>query len=190
MILMQAAAQRPRKRGIGWVIIFLIAFAATSYLIRDWGGQPTTPQGSDAPATQGQQVETEDFLTEIGNETWRSPAGLVYGPGSREGHRLKHLARHLQDDPDRDIHGVFTGGMDEVLEWLDEAYQLSKKDSDQVVVKPQGNRTTIEAELTEVIGFVGGEAGRESENPETRRLRLVVEGDRVITAFPIWPPRR
>ena len=39
-------------------------------------------------------------------------------------------------------------------------------------------------------GYVGGTAGARQHHPGTHRLKLVLDGNRVITAYPTWPPRR
>ena len=68
------------------------------------------------------------FLTEIGRSRYESPAGLVYGPGSEEGHRLKHIAKHLEDQPNRPgSHGVFRGDMKAFLIEIDDAYTRAKR---------------------------------------------------------------
>ncbi len=54
------------------------------------------------------------LLKKIGRDRYLSPAGIEYGPGSEEGHRLKHIERHLTDQPSRaGPHGVFDGSMED-----------------------------------------------------------------------------
>ena len=125
------------------------------------------------------------LLTEIGKEDYMSAGGLRYTPGSTEGHRLKHLERHLKDQPDRpSSHGVFYGDMPQVIRWLDDAYARAKAGERGTSRENQGKRTVYEASFEKPVGFVGGRTGARKGNPDARRIRLVVEGNRVITAFP------
>ena len=125
------------------------------------------------------------FLTEVGRNRYESPAGLVYGPGSEEGHRLKHIARHLEDQPDRPgSHGVFKGKMKAFLVTIDDAYQRAKKGAKGTTKKPDDGSMVYEVTFEKAIGFIGGEAGGRKKNPSTKKIRLVVRGENVITAFP------
>lgn len=129
-------------------------------------------------------------LQDIGRGVLRSKAGLLYKPGSAEGHRTKHLARHTEDQPDRPgSHGVFEGGEEAMYAVLDEAYQMIKDKSPQVKVREQeGRQAVYEVDLGRRIGFVGGETGARRNHPAARRVRMVIEdGDEIITAFPINP---
>ena len=125
------------------------------------------------------------FLTEIGPKRYESPAGLVYGPGSEEGHRLKHIARHLEDQPDRPgSHGVFKGEMKSFLVSIDDAYLRAKKGAKGTTKTEDDGSLVYEVTFEKAIGFIGGEAGGRRKNPPTKKIRLVVRGDNVITAFP------
>jgi len=125
------------------------------------------------------------LLTEIGDEDYMSPGGLRYTKGSEEGHRLKHIERHLKDQPSRpSSHGVFYGDMPQVIRWLDDAYGRAKGGERGTKKEAQGRRTVYEASFDKPIGFVGGRTGAKKGNPDTRRVKIVVEGNRVITAYP------
>ncbi len=125
------------------------------------------------------------MLKDAGREVYVSPAGLRYTRGSEEGHRLKHIEKHLKDQPDRPgKHGVFDGDMAQVLRWIDDAYSRSKQGAKGVRKRDEDGRTVIEAPFAKPIGFIGGRDGKRTNNPEAKKLRLVVEEDRVITAFP------
>ncbi len=52
-----------------------------------------------SPAAQSNDL-LYGLLKETGRQRYVSPEGLQYNPGSEEGHRLKHLERHLKDQPD------------------------------------------------------------------------------------------
>jgi hypothetical protein len=144
-------------------------------------------ESSDHESTSKNNTEESpyDFLKNDGSEVYISEAGLRYTRGSEEGHRIKHLARHLKDIPDRSgSHGVFEGGWQVTLQRIDDAYRRSKQNDAKTKVRKEENRSIIETEFSEPIGYVGGRDGAKKGNPATRRLRLVTEGDRFITAFP------
>jgi hypothetical protein len=144
-------------------------------------------ESSDHESTSKSNTEESpyDFLKNDGSEVYISEAGLRYTRGSEEGHRIKHLARHLEDIPNRSgNHGVFEGGWQVTLQRIDDAYRRSKQNDAKTKVRKEENRSIIETEFSEPIGYVGGRDGAKKGNPATRRLRLVTEGDRFITAFP------
>ena len=123
------------------------------------------------------------LLKEVGPKRYISKAGLYYGPGSAEGHRLEHLRRHLKDDRSRPIHGVFDGEMEGALKTIDSAYERAKK-KQRTTKKVEDGRTIYTVDMGKRIGFVGGRAGQQKRNPMARRVRLVLDGNKVITAFP------
>ncbi len=125
------------------------------------------------------------LLQEISQDQYLSPAGLIYGPGSAEGHRLDHLRRHIQDQPKRPgKHGVFDGGMQGALKTIDAAFQRAQKEQ-RTTKTSDRNRTIYTVDFGKRIGFIGGQDGRRRRNPMARRVRLVLEGKRVITAYPM-----
>jgi len=125
------------------------------------------------------------ILRETAADDYLSPAGLRYTRGSAEGHRLQHIERHLVDDPSRPgKHGVFDGDMPQVIRWIDEAYELAKRGARGTKKSEEDGRVVYEASFSKPIGYVGGRDGRRDNNPDARRLRLVVDGNKVITAFP------
>jgi hypothetical protein len=145
-------------------------------------------KSSAAPASK-QKAEDENllygFLKEIGDEDYQSPSGLRFTRGSEEGHRLKHLARHLEDIPNREgRHGVFNGDMEQVLRLLDEAYDRGTSGAKGTTKSEEKGRTTYEVSFSKTIGYIGGTTGARQKNPESKRVRMIVEKDRLITAFP------
>lgn len=193
-----------RKR----IICFLLIIGATVYSLlqpqlEEWTGldlpdftqrEVTT---SDAPrppvTTDGVGNEKATFqLTAVDRSTDRSPAGLLYNKSGRET-RVDHVMRHARDDPYRDhAHGVFDGNTQaEVLAVLDDAFQLIQDNSPAVQREPadEDGRVAYTIEMPSRIGFVGGKAGAKQRNPPTRRLKLVLAGKQVITAYPTWPQR-
>lgn len=150
--------------------------------------QPQVSQPRVSEPTVGAERDSEKvhgFLTEIGRNRFESPAGLVYGPGSEEGHRLKHIERHLEDQPKRPgSHGVFEGDMHAFLVAIDDAYSRAKR-GDKGTKKIQDEGSTIyEASFKKPIGFLGGQEGGRKRNPPLKQLRVVVRGNSLITAFP------
>ena len=126
------------------------------------------------------------ILHSIGRDRYISPAGLQYTPGSQEGHRLKHLERHTEDQPGRPgKHGVFDGGMEKTLEVLDKAYEKAKKGGHGTTKSVDDGRTIYTVDMGQRIGFVGGREGNRRRKPMARRVRLVLDGNRVITAYPL-----
>jgi len=138
------------------------------------------------PLKQSGQSSSGDFLTNSGGKNLRSPAGLIYGSGSREGHRTKHVLRHAQDDPDRQgTHGVFNANGDDVFRLIDEAYELVKSKSRQVKSeKSQGNMAHV-IDMKRKIGYKGGQSGNRKGKPALYKIKLILaNGNRVITAYP------
>lgn len=151
--------------------------------------QVTEPQRGEAELAPSKPDASENLLygllKDTGREVYVSPAGLRYTRGSEEGHRLKHLKKHLKDIPDRPgKHGVFDGDMAQVLRWIDDAYTRGKQGAKGVRQRDEDGRTVYEVPFTKTIGFIGGRDGKRDNNPDAERLRLVVDGDQVITAFP------
>jgi len=126
-------------------------------------------------------------LKPIGKNVFRSSAGLIYRPGSREGHRLKHILKHAEDDLQKPVHGVFAGDRDAILRWIDLAWIQAKAGGKRVRKRNERGRTAWTVNLQEKIGFVGGKRGRSKNQPACRYLRLVLEedGKTVVTAYPV-----
>lgn len=131
-------------------------------------------------------VQSHGFLKELGRGRFESPAGLIYGRGSEEGHRLLHIARHLEDQPDRPgSHGVFEGSMREFLEAIDDGYLRARRKAKGTKSRGEDSETVYEAPFEKTIGYLGGEDGKRKRNPPLKRLRIVVREKTLITAFPI-----
>jgi hypothetical protein len=131
------------------------------------------------------QVLLHGLLRQLGREEYASPAGLRYTSGSAEGHRLQHLARHLEDQPDRSgRHGVFAGDMEQFLKSIDLTYTRANERKPRTSMKREDERTIYEMTFDQPIGYIGGREGARLKRPRTDKLRLVTEQDRVITAFP------
>ena len=144
----------------------------------------TSESSSSDPESNSEDREPGE-LTEIRPRVFQSTAGLLYLPGSEEGHRLQHVMEHAEDEPERPIHGVFEGDQAAILRNIDIAYQrvLDKKSG--VHAEESRDRIAYTIDLRNRIGYVGGQVGKRNDYPECRYLKLVLEdGNEVITAFP------
>ena len=110
-------------------------------------GLPSSP-GARGPPPQDQAAPDAELryglLKSIGDDRYVSAGGLIYGPGSQEGHRLKHLERHLKDQPNRSgPHGVFYGDMPQVIRWLDDTYDRASSGAKGTSRKQDGRRVVL-----------------------------------------------
>jgi len=128
-------------------------------------------------------------LREVGRDTYLSSGGLLYTRGSRHGHRLDHVLAHGRDEPNRPgYHGVFAEGERmAVVTLIDEAYQRAEAGGRGVQKKVEDRRTVYTIDMGRSVGYVGGEIGNRRGRPKASHIRLVLEGNRVITAFPLVP---
>jgi hypothetical protein len=134
--------------------------------------------GSDDARALGELVETSPGRFE-------SMAGLLYTRGSREGHRIKHVMRHAEDQSGRPVHGVFDGGPDAVLAVIDEAFLKAEEGGRGVSRETQDENVVYTVDLGRRIGYVGGQSGKRRGRPKATKVRLVLDGNRVITAYPL-----
>jgi hypothetical protein len=149
------------------------------------GPSATGPEHRLVVVTAPSSSEDWGGLEDIGGGVKQSPAGLQYAPEGAEGHRLEHVLRHGQDQPQRSgRHGVFDGTRDEVLATIDEAYKIAKSGSSRCQSRREGKRTVHEVDMQQRIGYVGGQTGKRLGHPAATHIRLVLEDNRVITAYP------
>lgn len=146
----------------------------------------TTSSKSTTSSSKSDEKLLYGLLREVGREEYISPAGLRYTRGSEEGHRLKHIERHLADIPDRPgRHGVFEGDMAAFLRLLDEAYTRAENgEKGTSKTEDEEGMMKYEVSFPKPIGFIGGRDGARQKNPDAKRIRMILAGDRVITAFP------
>ncbi len=146
---------------------------------------PPAETKTSADSSDSESELLYGLLKEVSPKRYLSPAGLIYGPGSQEGHRLEHLRRHTKDMPSRrGKHGVFDGEMEGALATIDKAYERAQK-GQRTTKSDEGERTVYTVDMGNRVGFVGGSVGKQQRNPMARRVRIVVEGSNVITAFPL-----
>lgn len=151
----------------------------------------TKPSGEPTKSTASSKTQQQDdlkyrILKPLGRDRYESPAGLIYAPGSEEGHRLSHIARHLEDQPDRPgSHGVFDGDMAAFLVAIDDAYKRARGHAKGTKSRLEDGMTIYEAPFDQTIGYLGGTEGARKKNPKLKKLRLVLRDRNLITAFPI-----
>lgn len=154
------------------------------------GGKKTNPGGANATTSKTTKADAKPRLGKLSlirgtRDEFRSTAGLMYVPGSADGHRLKHVLKHAKDNPSKPVHGVFDGDRDQILEWIDKAYLMGKNGEKGARKESQRDRMVYTANLNERVGYVGGQKGKRNGNKECRYLRLVVQnGTEVVTAYP------
>jgi hypothetical protein len=129
-----------------------------------------------------------DFkLKEVGRDRYQSPAGLLYTMGPRGEHRIEHVMRHAQDQPNRPAHGVFMGNGDQdaVLKIIDDAYELVTSKSPRAKYESSQGNDKYDVDMQRKVGFEGGKKGQRSNNRALNSVRMILDGNRVITAFPV-----
>ena len=153
---------------------------------------PRSTQGRsqtfDKPTTASNLEKTSRLgeLRDLGGKVFKSTAGLYYRPGSQEGHRINHILRHHEDDPDRPVHGVFDGDRNEVFAVIDEAYLYTfDHGPPRVTTEKEDGRTIYRVDLERRIGYVGGQSGKRQGHPPARHVQLILDGANVITAYPV-----
>lgn len=151
------------------------------------GSDNRTTTRSDSPAPISLE-SLGSILEKVGRETYRSEAGLIYTRGSFHGHRLKHLMSHAKDDPSRPgSHGVFDAtDPSELLELVDEVYlRAIRGDYDEK--ESESGREVFTVDAGRRVGYIGGQSGGRRNHPPARHIRLVVDGGKLITAYPVRP---
>ncbi|MGL4514243.1 MAG: hypothetical protein ACRCT8_14220 [Lacipirellulaceae bacterium] len=150
--------------------------------------RPPAPQRR-ASATDSADGDAIDAVLARGARgPFDSPGGLRYTRGSQHGHRLAHLMAHTRDEPNRaGQHGVFDDDEPtKVVALVDEAYAQALSGR-QTRTEREGERTVYTVNLGRRVGYIGGDSGNRRGMPAANHLRLVVESNRLITAFPVRP---
>ena len=149
---------------------------------------PSIAKRSSDAATD-QTDDSDDLLygrlRDLGNKRYLSTAGVLYTRGSAEGHRLEHLRRHTADQPTRPgKHGVFDGEMPGAVKTIDLAYEKAQS-GQRTSVQKDRDRTVYTVDMGRRVGYIGGREGNRRRKPMARRVRMVMEGNRLITAYPL-----
>ncbi len=111
------------------------------------------------------------FVFDAGSNTWKSPAGSIYGQGSKQGNRVKHVLEHLVPDPSKAKHSIFNVDRTKVIGLIDEGW--AKRGAHVI-----GDHGAYVVDMGRVIGTAG----------ETH-LRIIVRPgtNGLISAYP-WIP--
>ncbi len=150
---------------------------------------PTLPkqsEGQNGKATAFDPSELTDLLKDAGRGAYRTPAGLLYTRGSEQGHRIAHVLAHTLDEPyQQGQHGVFDEtDPAKVLLLIDATYEQALTGRGTKTEK-EDDRIVYTVDLDRRIGYVGGTSGKRRGYPSADHIRLVLEGERLITAFPV-----
>lgn len=149
----------------------------------DKGGYNANLPDSNKSAPKATENE-DDFFASVRGDNKTSPAGLVYTMGPRREHRVDHVMNHSHDVPSKPVHGVFNGSRLEILQLVDEAYELVKSKSKQVKTTESRGKKEHLVDMKRTTGYEGGAKGKRNGNKKLGKVKLVLDGDRVITAFP------
>jgi hypothetical protein len=125
-------------------------------------------------------------LREVGRDRYETPAGLLYTMGPRGEHRIEHVMRHAKDQPNRPTHSVFLADdQDSVLKLIDEAYGLAKSKSPRSQYESSKGNDKYDVDMKRKVGFDGGKKGQRNNYRSLNKVRMILDGNRVITAFPV-----
>ena len=97
---------------------------------------------------------------------------------------IDHVLLHCADNTSKPVHGIFVGNAVEVMQMIDEAYEMTKSGSNKVDSEKSGDRMTHTASMGRVVGHTGGKKAQRDGPRELRKIKLVLAGKTVITAFP------
>lgn len=180
------------KGSLVGTIWLIFAFSMAAFGVVPWF-LPGIVGSDDRPVTQSSEKSQKATngrvpgkLTEIRPRVFRSTAGLIYEPGSADGHRLDHVLKHAKNDSSKPVHGVFAGNREQILALIDTAWLKAGQGGPDVRKTVQNQRLVVTVDLQKSIGYIGGTTGNRRGNPECRLLRIVVEKpDRVVTAYPV-----
>jgi len=121
--------------------------------------------------------------TSLGNGRFETPNGLRFNQN-----RLEHVMLHAKDSLGKPTHGVFDAkSEDDVLELIDAAYAKAKDtpNSRDVRSKKEDRRMVYTIDMKRKVGFTGGRNASNRGKKPCNHIRIVVENQNVITAFPL-----
>ena len=104
--------------------------------------------------------------------------------GPRGEHRVDHVLRHGRDMPERPVHSVFEGGRNDILAVIDEAYSLVKSNSPRARSSNSRGNDEHTVRMQRKVGYEGGQKGKRKGYPALENVKLILDGNRVITAYP------
>lgn len=147
----------------------------------------TLPTKNADSNSSSQEVAGGTFdLKEVGRDRYQTPAGLLYTMGPRGEHRIEHVMRHGSDQPNRPTHSVFLkGDQDSVLKLIDQAYELAKSKSPRAKYESSKGNDKYDVDMQRKVGYDGGKKGQRNNHRSLNKVRMILDGNRVITAFPV-----
>lgn len=110
-------------------------------------------------------------LRPIGPGTLESGGGLVYGPDTVFGNRVRHLLAHTVPDVSKPVHSVFNVGRNKVLELVDEAWKMRG-------APIPGDPGAFVVPMGRTVGTAGETAVKIVVQPGTNQI---------VTAYPVVP---
>jgi filamentous hemagglutinin len=127
-------------------------------------------------------------LKKIGQNTWQSTAGIVYGvdPDPRIKNRVRHVLEHFGPpfNPKKPTHSVFTIDRTEVLALIDQAWVSPSKTG---IV--QGGREIFTIPIVDAAGKARliGKTSASAVTATLTKLKIVVEKGttKLVSAYPI-----
>ncbi len=111
-------------------------------------------------------------VTLIAPNTYRSSAGLVYGPDPTFGNRILHVRAHGSANHSKPRHSVFLGGSGGALRTVDEAWLIRGAHTSH----PQSGNWNYKVPMGRVVGTAGERSVLISVKPNTHE---------VVTAYPV-----
>ena len=116
------------------------------------------------------EVTNPNALQYDGNGNWTSNEGLVYGQGSKDGNRVRHILQHTQPNPAKPVHTVFNVDKSVIVGLIDEAW-INRGTG---MLQSNGN-ICYDINMGRAIGT----------NGETT-IRIITQGytNNIITAYP------
>ena len=131
------------------------------------------------------EVAIPSYLQRNSDGSYTSPGGLLYPTELGYGNRAAHVLDHLEESAEKSSQGVYTIGKDEVFPLIDQVYAQIAEEPGRYHFEDQGKRQVYDVPVGRVIGYVGGQEGRQAQSST---LRVVLQdGNQVVTAFPVNP---
>jgi hypothetical protein len=130
-----------------------------------------TTLGGLGMAVNRQSTKSWKLAFDKATRTWESPAGLIYGRGSSQGNRVKHILAHTLPDASKPAHGVFNVKGQEALKLVDEAWTTRG-------AAVAGDPGAFVVPMGRTVGTAGERAVRVVVRPGTSEI---------ITAYPVVP---
>lgn len=75
---------------------------------------------------KGGKTSNPSALKYNGDGTWTSNQGIIYGQGSKDGNRVRHVLQHTQPNSTKPVYTVFNVDKSEVIGLIDEAWVISQ----------------------------------------------------------------